>query len=357
MISNYPYVTFSNNQVVFHDGSFLSLPSEYLRKKNHPLVSEFYKHLLSKNNEEVATGTDPIGFDFVIYQNLCNIGILLGLSHSSLSNNNRKKFPNHKFEKNYFINRVINDKKIQNFEEFIPVEIVTQNIHEIRNLNFKISSSIDEILNYSDDSEWEDKFDKADDNIKKIYVSSRLTKFILDNIRFYMPDYFEKLKPNYDKSFSIHKSVNKIVKIYRNDFKKRRSQIDFEGTTYKQIRGEKELFEIILMLLVENAIKYSRDINTIAPKVKIKEHGPDTVEISIQSYGTLIPNEDIPKLFSRGYRSTVHKLKEGTGMGLHNASMLIKLFSGDIKYSKVSASVEDTKSGWNIFTIVCRETI
>lgn len=358
MISNYPYAKLLNGEVIFSDGKFLSLPNEYNKLSNKKVLVDFYKSKLALNTVELLFGTDPLGFDYVIYQNISNVGILLGLKSNSLSNKNRKKYPSHKFDKKYFTSRVIEDKKINNFEQYIPVEIVTQNIHEIRNLNSKISSSIDAILDYSTDNEWELKFDAADENIKKIYVSSRLTKFILDNIKFYMPNYLESLKPNKERSFSIHKSVNKIVKIYTNDFKKKQSFIKFEGNTYKQINGDKELFEIVLMLLIENSIKYSRDANSICPTVKIKEINNKKVEITVHSFGSLIPDDEISKLFSRGFRSSIHKIKDGTGMGLYNASKLISLFSGTLTYRKQVASADKINElGWNIFEITCNETI
>ncbi len=356
MRSNYPYAEIINGTVSFQDGMLIKIPREYLREKNKSLIIPFYKSLLSKNIEELTIGTDPIGFDYVIYQNVCNIGILINNTSSSLINSNKKKYPNNKFERSYFIERVRDDKRMQNFEEFIPIEIATQNIHELRNLNGKVSASVDEILDYSTDSEWEVKFDNADDNIKKIYVSSRLTKFILDNIKFYMPDYLDNLKPNTERKFSIHKSVNKISKIFSNDFKKKKITIPLEGNTFRQLQGDKELFEIVLMLLTENAIKYSRDANSIQPNIKIKEIG-DIIEIIVSSYGSLIPDEDIPKLFTKGYRSSVHKgVKDGTGMGLHNAFKIIKLFNGELIYSKLSASQTDKTTGWNIFTLICKQT-
>lgn len=356
MTSNYPYANIINGVVTFHNGKLIKLPNEYFKEKNKLVIAIYYREILSKNTEDLFINTDPLGFDFVVFQNVCNVGILINKSSSSLVKSNRKKYPNHIFEKTYFIERVKEDKRYKNFEEYIPIEIATQNLHELRNLNFKISASVDEILDYSTDSEWEIKFDSADDNIKKIYVSSRLTKFILDNIKFYMPDYLDKLKPNKERQFSIHKSVNKIAKIFSNDFKKKKIVVPLEGNTFRQVQGDKELFEIVLMLLTENAIKYSRDANSIHPNIKIKEIG-DSVEIEIHSYGTLIPNEDIPKLFSKGYRSHVHKnVKDGTGMGLHNAFKLIKLFNGDLSYKKQVVSIDDNTIGWNIFLIKCKET-
>ena len=352
----YPFATLETGEVSFQNGRLLSLPSEYLKPKKKIEIASFYRAILIQHHDDLYGGTDPLGFDYLVFDTFCYVGLLIGLSNSALANANRKKFPSHRFDRQYIFQRVQEDKKLLTFEEFIPIEIVTQNFHEMRGINANISASVDQIIDASDESDWEIKFDKADENIKKIYVGSRLTKFMLDNIRFYMPDYIESLKPNTDRSFFIHKAVNKIVKIYSNNFKKRKLKIELQGICFKQLKGDKELFEIILMLLVENAIKYSRDTDTLPPFVKIHQDS-QIVTISIHSYGSLIPNEDIPRLFIRGFRSSVHKSRrEGTGMGLHNASKLIMLLGGSIRYSKQEAAPDDKVTGWNIFTLTCCNT-
>ena len=354
MRSNYPHAVLTDGELTFYNGSALVIPAEYEKQRNRQLLDEFYRDLLSKNSEELIVGTDPLGFDYIMYQNLCNVGLLMGLSSSHEANNNRKKYPNHKFSRDYIKFRVTEDKTIQNYEKYLPVEAVTQNVHELRNLNFKISSSIDEILDSVSDEDWEGKFDNADDNIKKIYVSSRLIKFILDNIKFYMPNYVDGLKPTTDRQFSIHKSVNKIVKIYSNDFKKKKATIDLDGNTMRLLQGDKELFEIVLMLLMENSIKYSRDPYRIHPRVKIsQDKNNGLTKISIQSFGKLIPDDETQKLFTRGFRSSVHNTgQDGTGMGLHNAGKIVKLYNGELRYSKLASSQEDKSTGWNYFDIL-----
>ncbi|MBX7153356.1 MAG: HAMP domain-containing histidine kinase [Bacteriodetes bacterium] len=354
--SNYPYAQITNNNVTLYDGEMLKLPDAYRRQKDKVLIENFYKNLLLQNFNEIQFGTDPLGFDYIIYQNVCNVGLLLGLTNSTLASTNRKKYPFHKFDRNYIINRIKLDKKLQNLEEYIPVEMVTKNIHEIRNLNFTISNSVELLLSYADESEWESKFDRADENIKKIYVGARLTRFILDNIRFYMPDYIDNIKVDKERVFSIHKAVNKIVKIYLNNFKKNKSKIVFEGTTYKNLQGDKELFEIALMLLIENAQKYSRDPNTIPPKVIIKEISNNEVVVSVHSYGNIIPEHEVLNLYTRGFRSTAHSKKEGTGMGLYNARGILKKFDAELEYHNHSHSTmpDNTVIGWNIFDIKCK---
>lgn len=356
MFTNYPSIFTSTKGIEFTDGFFVKLPKEYRKISNKLIINSFYSDLIDTSPLS-GQGSDPIGFDYYIYNGKIYIGLLLGLTKSKLSNDNRKKYPNNKFSLEYISNRIKQDFEIQNFETHIPIKLVTQNIHELRNLNFKISSSIDEILNFSDESDWEMKFDKADENIKKIYVGSRLTKFILDNLRLYSPNYIENLKPNLDRKFSIHRSVSKIVKIYSNDFKKQRIKIQLDGLCYRQISGDKELFEIIMMLLIENSIKYSIAVSSISPRVKINELTGDLVVISIQSYGNLIPDEEKKYLFTKEFRASIHKSKtSGTGMGLHNASKLIEIFGGKLSYRK-EIIAEDNNLGWNCFEVTCEKVL
>ena len=52
---------------------------------------------------------------------------------------------------------------------------------------------------------------------------------------------------NEDQSFIIHRCVSKIVRIHREDFKKKKSNFALEGNTFKKMQGDEELFEIVLM--------------------------------------------------------------------------------------------------------------
>jgi signal transduction histidine kinase len=105
------------------------------------------------------------------------------------------------------------------------------------------------------------------------------------------------------------------------------------------------------MLLIENAIKYSNDASSLAPVVELEDHRSGT-RISIKSYGVVIPLEDRERLFTKGFRSATHKTIEGTGMGLHNASELVKLFNGSLRYAAEKVNtVEDREVGWNCFHI------
>lgn len=352
MRSTYPHVKKIDKSVVFDSGSLIQLPKEYSKKNNIKILTDFYLDLNFDTSEPIL-GTDPICFNYIIYKGMCFVGLLIDLPHRSIANNYKKKYPQNRFDKDYILKKIVEDRKVYDLEEYLPTKFVSQNLHELRNLNSKIVSRVDAILNAESDAEWETTFDNADENIKKIYVAARLTRFILDNFKLCSPNYLEEWDIKDGSTFVVHRSVSKIVKIYQNDFKKKKSNMTLNGQSYCQLEGKKEAFEIILMLLIENAIKYSNDIASLPPQVEIKEGNRD-LKIIIQSYGKLIPDEDVPNIFNRGYRSSIHSNQDGSGMGLYNAKKLLEKYNATIHYSK---NLINSNMGWNTFTITCNSII
>ncbi len=140
------------------------------------------------------------------------------------------------------------------------------------------------------------------------------------------------------------------MKIYGHDFRKRKSEIQFTGSTYAQVKGEREYFEIVIKILVENAFKYSGDSEKVTPKIAISEVDGRVV-VRVSSLGLLVPLTDASQVFTKGFRSEAHKtLKEGTGMGLYNAFNIAKAFGGEIIYQPEEVN-KGTNVGWNHFSI------
>lgn len=349
----YPHIKNIRNELKFLNGRYCFLPNEYLQDKNKEKLVDFYREVrVNSKSTEIITGIDPIGFTFLSLGFICYVGLVTNFANKKLYKKRRLQYPKNHFDLGYLKKQIQFEYDLLNFKEFLPIDIITQNIHELRGLNAKISGNIDIIMNIQSEDEWDDQFESQDESVKKIYVGSRLIKFILDNFNFYMPNYFENLRFNKNSVFVAHRSVSKIVKIYRNDFKKDRADIEFTGTSFSRIRGKKEYFEILIKILIENALKYSEYPKTFGPKVKIYEV-KGYIDIQVHSYGRTIPKMDRPYLFVKGFRSAINKdLKEGTGMGLYNAKQLAKHFRGTLSFSYEDITVnEDINLAWNIFTL------
>lgn len=85
--------------------------------------------------------------------------------------------------------------------------------------------------------------------------------------------------------------------------------------------------EQILVILIDNAIKYTLENGQIEIKAKKeKQH----VIISVQDNGKGISEEDLPYIFERFYRAEKSRTNYGNGLGLFIAKMLAHKNNGDI---------------------------
>lgn len=355
MKHDFPSVKFFERQITFEDGLYCKLPPEYLKQANSTTLCSFYKPILELDATNLIVGEDPLGFNYFRVGLICYVGLICE-GRVPLRNNLKKKYPSNKFQKQYIEKRINEENKLLNFDEYIPIEVVAQNLHEIRGLNAKITDNLDALLQFDNEEKWDEQFESANPNLRKIYVASRLTKFILDNTKFYNPNFWDTLTLNKDRYFNPHRCVSKMVKIYRNDFKKNKPFIEFQGNSSKKLQGDKEYFEILIKIFIENALKYT-SIQSIGPKVNISENYNE-IKIEISSYGKLIPEEDRKNIFLRGYRSGINKtITDGTGMGLFNAKKLIEKFNGAIELTSKKTSIENKVDiGWNVFTLVFKDT-
>ncbi len=357
MIHDFPSVKYINKQITFEDGKFCKLPNVYRKESNRKQLEEFYRKILDNESIELLKDEDLLGFNYFRIGLICYVGLICDCSSRSKGNNLKKKYPANKFQLDYILNRINEENKLINYQEYIPIDVVAQNLHEIRGLNAKVTDNLDALLQFDNEENWDEQFDAANQYLKKIYVASRLTKFILDNTKFYNPNFWDTLTINKDRYFNPHRCVSKIVKIYRNDFKKDKPDIEFQGNSNRKLQGDKEYFEILIKIFVENALKYTT-IQSIGPQIKLTEKN-QILTIEISSYGKLIPLEDKNNIFHKGYRSNINKSRiDGTGMGLYNAKKLIEKFEGTIDLSTKRANSEDNEIaiGWNIFTLTFKNT-
>lgn len=87
--------------------------------------------------------------------------------------------------------------------------------------------------------------------------------------------------------------------------------------------------EQILIILLDNAVKYSTDKKEV--HLSVSENGQD-VQIAIQDYGEGMTQEDTVKIFNRFYRVDKARSRHrgGNGLGLSIAKQLIEGYNGKI---------------------------
>lgn len=97
------------------------------------------------------------------------------------------------------------------------------------------------------------------------------------------------------------------------------------------MQGDYDRLRQLLVIFLDNAIKYSPENTTIDVSVK----NQDAVRVSIADQGMGIAPEDLPYIWDRFYQSDTSRESSGTGLGLAIAKRLIDLHGGAVRVSSV----------------------
>ena len=110
-----------------------------------------------------------------------------------------------------------------------------------------------------------------------------------------------------------------------------------------EIIGDADMYQQMILNLVENAIKYTRANGRV--KVRLEEWF-DSIILKVEDTGIGIPTEHLPRLFERFYRvdKARHRAEGGTGLGLAIVKHIVITFGGTIQ-------VESEPGKGSIFTI------
>ncbi len=100
-----------------------------------------------------------------------------------------------------------------------------------------------------------------------------------------------------------------------------------EGEARETITGDRERLGQVMMILLDNAIKYSPQADTVV--VRMARAG-DMLTVAVQDFGIGIGNEHQGRLFERFYRALSKKDKTypGLGIGLYIAHEIIQRHAG-----------------------------
>jgi two-component system sensor histidine kinase ArlS len=144
------------------------------------------------------------------------------------------------------------------------------------------------------------------------------------------------------ENLHLHQAITGIVK----SFSVLHPEFDFhtelEDITSVDIKMIPFHLEQIVLILLDNAVKYSLDQKNIRLICTEKDHG---VQIHFIDQGIGIPESDLPYVFDRFYRVDKSRSREqgGTGLGLSIAKRLVEYYGG--KISIVSNEKEGTDVG------------
>ena len=138
--------------------------------------------------------------------------------------------------------------------------------------------------------------------------------------------------------------VRRVVEDFRREVQPAGYQVEFHGDGAAEIETDSEALARALWNLLDNAVKYSPDHQTVEVGLERREHG---VSIAVRDHGIGIPAHERAAIFSKFHRGEQARTRgiKGTGIGLAMADQIVKAHHGRIE-------VESEPGKGSTFTIV-----
>ncbi|WP_206619180.1 sensor histidine kinase, partial [Enterococcus hirae] len=101
------------------------------------------------------------------------------------------------------------------------------------------------------------------------------------------------------QEFALNLLIQEVIDQYADiaEFQGKRIYTDTRSPI--KLIGDKERIHQLLVILVDNSMKFTGEGGTIAINATAKTH---TVELEVKDNGIGIPKQDIPKVFNRFYQ-------------------------------------------------------
>ena len=203
-------------------------------------------------------------------------------------------------------------------------EFVQNAAHELRT-PLTIIQAKQELLLQEPESKIIDK--SGDINIM-LKETKRLTKLIKELMVLAMADSNE-LKMHKEKT-NVDNLIKEIIIPYKDFAEMQEKQINIDLNYGKEANIDRNKINQLLVIILDNAIKYTTEKDTITVKTYSKE-GKCVIEVAETGIG--ISKEAAKHVFDRFYREDKARSREkgGTGLGLSIAHTIVKLHGGNIK--------------------------
>lgn len=159
--------------------------------------------------------------------------------------------------------------------------------------------------------------------------SDRMTKIVQDLLTLSRFD-AGSVEFNFD-SFSIERSIYNVYNTMLLEAQKCSHSFTVNiKNELPEIVGDKTRIEQVLINMISNAIKYTRDGGSITITAM---HKNKKVTVSVKDNGIGIPEDDLPKVLDRFYRVDKARSREsgGTGLGLSIANEIVTRHQGKLE--------------------------
>ena len=137
------------------------------------------------------------------------------------------------------------------------------------------------------------------------------------------------------QELSLCDVLSDVVRSARNAASVKHIEIQYlQNHSPCKIIGDYGRIRQMIMIVIDNAVKFSPDYSVVSVSLEDKV-------VSIHDHGTGIPQEDLPHIFERFYKSKSELNKNGTGLGLPIAKQIAERHG--IQISVTSSPSEGTE--------------
>lgn len=206
--------------------------------------------------------------------------------------------------------------------------------HEVKKLNSQIKERSDLILQsyrlIDDDVVLSaENLQRLQEDIRTIFISSSMVAS-----RFSLYDYEKNpdvLSQGAAFDCNVYKKFDKIKRILKN-YQKRGITINIKGSSYDYIEAYPS-FELIPLLIVENAVKYSYSSSSV--DICFSKSAGNALTITIDSYSPYCSESEVAHLFEKGIRGKEAKKvsSDGSGVGLYFVKLICDLHNVNVSVS------------------------
>ena len=285
-------------------------------------------------------------------QYLAIIGILIKGKHGKLPRKAKKNASSHMIDIEELttieaeINNLLNE--IEEYKEFCVKDSLAV-YHDITPTISLIFRSLESIIEKEPGFNFEDKVENADSEIRTLYHAINL----LDNRLKMMPLISNPEAARYGQvsKCSPYKIFDKIRRIFNDSASKKGITIDLRSDSYITLEPlVYDSFLTIPFVLVENAIKYSKNNGTIY--INLKQRGNEVI-VKVTSYGPVVTVENQEKIFEKGFKDPNAKkfASQGSGIGLYLANIVASAHNLEISYQRNNIKIEKgIEMGSNTFS-------
>lgn len=159
---------------------------------------------------------------------------------------------------------------------------------------------------------------------------TRITKLVDDLLTLSRADTGEENL--FTTTFVISDVIQRTVDIFQPTCQQKNIKLISKIDNSISFHGDEKRISQLIVILLDNAVKYTKPAGSIFVEVHRKENG---VELIVQDTGSGIPKEDIPKIFNRFYRAdnTRRQNPSGSGLGLAIAKWIVEQHNGHITFN------------------------